>query len=76
MDFKIREDRKPQGAKRLSAERAAYFQLMQQGYRNNEACRTVGVDSRTGRRWRNGYTPSNRKGAAHPVPPADRLLQS
>jgi hypothetical protein len=29
MDFKIRENRKPQGAKRLAAERAAYFQLMQ-----------------------------------------------
>ncbi|MGV9566015.1 IS30 family transposase [Streptomyces sp. NPDC003480] len=70
MGFKIRENRKPQGAKRLTAERAAYFQLMQQGFSNNEACRIVGIDPRSGRRWRNGYTPSRRKGTACAVPPA------
>lgn len=43
---------------------------MQQGYSNNEACRIVGIDSRTGRRWRNGYVPSKRRGAVRPVPPA------
>lgn len=59
MDFKIRESRKPQGARRLIAERTAYFQLVQQGFSNNQACRIVGIDPRSGRRWRNGYVPSN-----------------
>lgn len=43
---------------------------MQQGFSNNEACRIVGIDPRSGRRWRNGYVPSSRRGVAHPVPPA------
>jgi transposase, IS30 family len=70
MDFKIRESRKPQGAKRLAAERTAYFLLVQQGFSNNQACRIVGIDPRSGRRWRNGYVPSNRMGPARPIPPA------
>ncbi|MBB5121991.1 DNA-binding CsgD family transcriptional regulator, partial [Streptomyces eurocidicus] len=48
MDHQIREDRKPQGRKKLTAERAAYFQLVQQGYSNKEACRIVGINPRTG----------------------------
>lgn len=47
MDFKIRESRKPQGAKRLAAERTAYFQLVKQGFSNNQACRIVGIDPPT-----------------------------
>ncbi|MFF1870347.1 IS30 family transposase [Kitasatospora herbaricolor] len=31
---------------------------MQQGYSNPQACRIVGIDSRTGRKWRNGSKPS------------------
>ncbi len=54
MDFEIREDRGPQGRKKLVRERAAYFQLMQQGYSSAEACRIVGIDKRTGKKWRNG----------------------
>ncbi|MEU3019957.1 helix-turn-helix domain-containing protein, partial [Nocardiopsis sp. NPDC007018] len=54
MHFRIREDRTPQGRTKLSAERAAYLQLMKQGYSNAEACRTIGIDERTGRKWRNG----------------------
>ncbi|MGW6145771.1 hypothetical protein ACWFR4_48560, partial [Streptomyces sp. NPDC055140] len=50
----IRKDRKPQGRKRLTAERAAYFQLMREGYNNTEACRIVGINRRTGKVWRNG----------------------
>lgn len=41
MDFEIRKDRKPQGRKKLTRERAEYFQLMQQGYSSREACRRV-----------------------------------
>ncbi|MCX4791533.1 hypothetical protein OG369_37115 [Streptomyces sp. NBC_01221] len=55
MEFEIRRDRtKPQGRKKLIRERAAYFQFMQQGYSNKEACRIVGIDVRTGKKWRNG----------------------
>jgi len=55
MDFEIRKDRKPQGPKPLIRERAAYFQLMEQGYSTREAARIVGIDRRTGKKWRNGH---------------------
>ncbi|WP_328959320.1 IS30 family transposase [Kitasatospora purpeofusca] len=40
---------------------------MQQGYSSREACRIVGINLRTGKRWRNGWhsPPNGRK----PVPP-------
>lgn len=64
MEFEIRKDRtKPQGRKKLTRERAAYFQLMQQGYSNREACRIVGIDIRTGKKWRNG----DRSRSAHAI---------
>ncbi|MEU6777544.1 IS30 family transposase [Streptomyces sp. NPDC046759] len=69
MDFEIRKVRSPQGRKKLSAERAAYFQLVKQGVSNEDACRIVGVNSKTGRRWRNGRRPSGRNKAAPPVLP-------
>lgn len=50
MDFEIREDReRTRGRRALSRERAAYLRLVQQGLSNQEACRTVGINSRTGR---------------------------
>ncbi|WP_442813242.1 IS30 family transposase [Streptomyces sp. NBC_01244] len=55
MDFKIRENRGPGGGGRLTREREAYSRLMQQGYSNREACRIVGINLRTGKRWRNGW---------------------
>ncbi|MDH6711497.1 IS30 family transposase [Kitasatospora sp. MAA19] len=58
MDFEIRKDRTPQGPRKLTRERAAYSQLMQQGYSNKEACRIVGIDERTGQKWRNGRKPT------------------
>ncbi|GAA3801065.1 hypothetical protein GCM10022206_45140 [Streptomyces chiangmaiensis] len=69
MDFEVRKVRSPQGRKKLSAERAAYFQLVKQGFSNNEACRIVGINPKTGRRWRNGRRPSGRNKAAPPVRP-------
>ncbi|MDX5570966.1 IS30 family transposase [Streptomyces sp. ID05-04B] len=66
MDFEIRADRTPQGPRKLSREREAYSRLVQQGHSNTEACRIVGIDARTGRKWRNGRSGErNRK----PVPP-------
>jgi transposase len=54
MGFEIRDDRRPQGRKPLRREREAYFQLVKQGYSNNEACRLVGINRKTGSRWRHG----------------------
>ncbi|MEV6810108.1 helix-turn-helix domain-containing protein, partial [Streptomyces sp. NPDC051132] len=54
MDFEIRRNRKPGGGK-LTQERAAYFQLMEQGYSTREAARIVGINLRTGKKWRNGH---------------------
>lgn len=69
MEFEIRKDRtKPQGRKKLTRERAEYFQLMQQGYSNREACRIVGIDIRTGKKWRNGDR--SRGQGRRPLPPA------
>jgi transposase, IS30 family len=67
MDFRIRADRAPQGRRKLAAEREAYSRLMQQGLSNDEACRIVGINSKTGRRWRNGRGASGRNKAAPPI---------
>jgi transposase, IS30 family len=68
MDFEIRKDRGPQGRRKLTRERAAYFELMQQGYSSREACRIVGIDVRTGKKWRNGsHAHIGKKKAAPPI---------
>lgn len=72
MHFEIREDRGPQGPKKLAQERAAYFELMRKGYGNKEACRIVGINPRTGRRWRNGWHSPHR--GRKPVPPVSRAV--
>lgn len=70
MDFKIREIRTvAQGRKQLVREREAYFQLMQQGLSNNQACQIVGINAKTGRRWRNGRSAERKQKAAPPVRP-------
>ncbi|MEV6320415.1 helix-turn-helix domain-containing protein [Nocardia sp. NPDC051787] len=70
MEFEVQKVRIPQGPKKLSRDRAAYFELVRQGYSSREACRIVGINYRTGKRWRNGWhsPPNNRK----PVPPVRR----
>ncbi|WP_438292449.1 IS30 family transposase [Streptomyces sp. HUAS TT7] len=74
MDFEVRKIRSPQGRKKLTREREAYFQLMQQGMSSREACRVVGIDRRTGLKWRNGSQPYVRRTKAAPpikaVPPS------
>ncbi|MFD9476966.1 MULTISPECIES: hypothetical protein [Streptomyces] len=67
MDFETREDRQPQGRKKLTAERTAYFRLMQQGVSNTAACRIVGINRRTGKRWRYGRGASGSNKAAPPM---------
>lgn len=67
MDFEIRGDRRPQGRRKLSQERATYSQLMRQGLNNEEACRIAGINPKIGRRWRNGHNPSGGNKAASPI---------
>ncbi len=76
MDFEIRQDRaKPQGRKKLARERAAYFQLMEQGYSVRDAARIVGIDARTGRKWRNGHhAPGNGRKAVPSIYPGFELF--
>ncbi|MFE6743943.1 IS30 family transposase, partial [Streptomyces tubercidicus] len=70
MDFEIRMERRGQGRRKLVREREEYFRLMDQGLTSYEACRIVGINYRTGKRWRNGRNPTpTHKGA----PPAQRV---
>jgi len=67
MEFTIRADRGPQGARKLVREREEYFRLMDQGLSSKEACKLVGINYRTGKKWRNGH---HAPGAGRkPVPP-------
>ena len=45
---------KPGPGKPLTAQRELYFRLMKQGLNNSEACRLLGIHSKTGQRWRHG----------------------
>lgn len=49
MDFEIRKVRTPQGPRKLVAERAAYFQLMEQGYSTREPVHQAEPPSRPSR---------------------------
>ena len=42
--------------------REQYARLIAQGYNNSEACRIVGINRRTGKRWRHGRTITTRDG--------------
>lgn len=52
--FEVRSDRGPQGRKKLHAERQAYLDLVARGVSTSQACRIVGVNRKTGHRWRFG----------------------
>ncbi|MCO6694378.1 MULTISPECIES: IS30 family transposase [Streptomyces] len=68
MDFEIRGNRgRPQGRKALVREREEYFRLMDRGVSSREACRIVGVNRMTGKRWRNGRRATGAKKGALPV---------
>lgn len=77
MAFEIRKIRTPQGKKKLAREREEYFRLMEQGVSSREACRIVGINRRTGKRWRNGTNPTKNRPAqpAHRVQ-AERVVSS
>jgi IS30 family transposase len=50
---------KPPGSPPLSTKRRLYIELMSKGAPNTAACRVVGVNRRTGTRWRRGRTVTN-----------------
>ncbi len=50
------EPRWRRGVPPQTAKRDQYLRLMNQGSSNSEACRTVGINRRTGSRWRFGRT--------------------
>ncbi|GAA1111829.1 hypothetical protein GCM10009642_57800 [Nocardiopsis metallicus] len=68
-EFKARKIRSPQGRKKLQNERAAYLALVTKGYSTSEACRIVGINRKTGYRWRFGVT-KTRTGRKANQPPA------
>ncbi|MFF1847299.1 hypothetical protein ACFVW9_37230 [Streptomyces sp. NPDC058217] len=77
MAFEIRKIRTPQGKKKLAREREEYFRLMEQGVSSREACRIVGINRRTGKRWRTGTNATKDRPAqpAHKVR-AERVVSS
>ncbi len=70
-----RRSRKSPGAKPLTSQREQYLGLMRQGTSNAAACRLVGVNRKTGHRWRYGRSVTTRTGAVLTYPaitgPAD-----
>ncbi|WEH15535.1 IS30 family transposase [Streptomyces sp. VNUA24] len=67
MDFEVREERGNYGAKPLVREREEYLRLVDLGISNTEACRIVGINRRTGTRWRYGRQASGKKRAYAPI---------
>lgn len=49
----------------LTAKRDLYVQLMNQGMSNSEACRQVGVNRKTGQRWRLGRVVKDTNGSEY-----------
>ncbi|MFQ6142423.1 IS30 family transposase [Streptomyces seoulensis] len=67
--------RVPRGGKPDVQKREGYFRLVDQGVSSREACRIIGINRRTGKRWRNGRAASGGTLAAPPVRqplPADK----
>ena len=57
-----RQPLKSPGSPPLAEKRDLYIDLMSKGVSNTAACRVVGVNRRTGTRWRRGRTVTNRAG--------------
>jgi len=67
MPFRRRPQRPP-GVAPLTSERDRYLVLMAQGMNNSAACRIVGVNRRTGTRWRYGRSVTDRMGGTRMYP--------
>ena len=69
--FEVRSDRRPHGPGLLEAERRAYLDLVAQGVSISEAARQVGINRRTGHKWRYGATRRLASGRIVTDKPAD-----
>jgi len=67
-----RRSRKSPGAQPLTSQRERYLALMRQGFGNAEASRVVGVNRKTGHRWRYGRVVTTRTGATRTYPAITR----
>lgn len=54
--------RRGPGALPQAGKREQFARLIAQGYNNSEACRLVGINRRTGNRWRHGRIITTRDG--------------
>lgn len=63
-----RRSRKSPGAQPLTSQRDLYISLMRQGMSNAAACRIVGVNRKTGHRWRYGRSITIRAGRVRTYP--------
>ena len=61
--------RRGPGAPPQAEKREQFTRLIAQGYNNSEACRIVGINRRTGKRWRHGRTITTRDGRKLHYPP-------
>ena len=66
---KSRRPHKHPGVSPQQEKRDLYIRLMSQGMSNNAACRAVGINSRTGKRWRHGRTVVTSTGRVLTYPP-------
>ncbi|GAB3961112.1 IS30 family transposase [Actinoallomurus acanthiterrae] len=66
---KARRAAKKRGPAPLAAKRDQYLQLMAQGMSNSAACREVGINRKTGNRWRYGRKVVDRAGRERVYPP-------
>ena len=57
------------GSPPLEKQRQLFLELMNKGVPNTEACQRVGINRRTGNRWRNGRTVVTSVGSVIVYPP-------
>ena len=74
MRLRHRPYRSP-GVAPLTSERDRYLDLMAQGMSNSAACRIVGVNRRTGTRWRYGRSITDRTGRTRNYPSISRPVR-
>ncbi len=67
-----RRSRKSPGAQPLTSQRDQYLALMRQGMSNAAASRVVGVNRKTGHRWRYGRLVTTRTGEIRTYPAITR----
>ena len=68
MSFRRPQPKRP-GSPPLGEQQTLYIELVSKGLSNSAACRAVGVNRRTGTRWRRGRTIVNGAGETRSYPP-------